>query len=93
MPNLRLIPVVVFAAVCLLAIKTIGFIAVGEQPVSSAWNPQSEIWNRITGNTFHEDDMIVTGTTPGTTPPRRRVSPWPPCRPWVRRRTAATRSR
>lgn len=68
MPNLRLIPVVIFAAVCLLAIKTIGFIAVGDQPVTSAWNPQAEIWNRITGNSFHEDDMIVTGTTPGTTP-------------------------
>ena len=68
MPNLRLIPVVIFAAVCLLAIKTIGFIAVGEQPATSAWNPQSEIWNRITGNILHEDDMIVTGTTPGTTP-------------------------
>ena len=67
MPNLRLIPVVVFAAVCLLAIKTVGFIAVGSAPAASAWNLQTEIWKRIAGGA-HSDDLIITGATPEAKP-------------------------
>ena len=68
MPNLRLIPVVIFAAICLLAIKTIGFVAVGSAPPSSAWSLESEIWKRIAGR-GSDDDLIITGATPEAKPP------------------------
>ena len=68
MPNLRLIPVVIFAAVCLLAIKTIGFVAVGSAPPASAWSLESEIWKRIAGK-GSDDDLIITGATPEAKPP------------------------
>jgi flagellar motility protein MotE (MotC chaperone) len=66
MPNLRLIPVVVFAATCLLAIKTIGFVAVGE-PRSSDLNAERELWKRIAGGAA-ADDLIITGASPEPKP-------------------------
>jgi flagellar motility protein MotE (MotC chaperone) len=68
MLNLRLIPVVVFAAVCLLAIKTIGFMSVGNAPPSGAWTLEREVWKRIAGG-LGENDLIITGATPEAKPP------------------------
>ena len=67
MPNIRLIPVVVFAATCLLAIKTIGFIAVG-QPAANPGSAEKQIWQRIAGAAPGEDDLLITGATPEAKP-------------------------
>lgn len=67
MPNLRLIPVVVFAATCLLAIKTIGFIAIG-QPAANSWNIEDQIWQRLAGASPGDDDVLITGATPEAKP-------------------------
>jgi flagellar motility protein MotE (MotC chaperone) len=66
MRNLRLIPVVVFAATCLLAIKTIGFVAVGE-PRTADWSAEKELWKRIAGGA-PADDLIITGAPPDAKP-------------------------
>lgn len=66
MPNIRLIPVVVFAATCLLAIKTVGFIAVGT-PKASDWSLEKELWNRVAGGP-PADDLIITGAAPEAKP-------------------------
>lgn len=67
MPNLRLVPVVIFAASCLLAIKAIGFLVGG--PVQSTWNLETEVWQRLAGGAADPDDLLVTGTTPAARPP------------------------
>jgi flagellar motility protein MotE (MotC chaperone) len=76
MPNLRLIPVVIFAALALLAIKTLGFVAsVG--PVQNSWNLETEVRKRVAGIKFGEADPIVTGATPETKPPEPAKAPPP----------------
>ena len=67
MPNLRLIPVVVFAALCLLAIKTVGFMGPGTQAASDA-NLSREVWRRVAARTLGHDDILVTGATPEPKP-------------------------
>jgi flagellar motility protein MotE (MotC chaperone) len=64
MPNLRLIPVVLFAAICLLGIKTVGF--VGGAPAASEAN-QGDIWRRIAARALNADD-VITGATPEAKP-------------------------
>jgi len=61
MPNLRLIPVVIFATLSLLAIKTIGFLGEGTA-VKQQQTLQTQIWNKLSGRI--EADPIVTGATP-----------------------------
>jgi flagellar motility protein MotE (MotC chaperone) len=68
MPNIRLIPVVVFAAICLLAIKTVGFIGAGA-PAHSARSTETGIWERVAGGKPRGDDMLITGATPEAKPP------------------------
>lgn len=65
MPNLRLIPVVLFATVCLLAIKTIGFVG-SKGPTESTWNLEREIWQRVAGGPMSDADPVITGATPET---------------------------
>ena len=67
MPNLRLIPIVIFAAICLLAIKTVGFVGAGATTQSAA-NPSNDIWRRIASRTLNADDALVTGATPEAKP-------------------------
>jgi len=69
MPNLRLIPVVVFAALCLLAIKTIGFVVVSDAPAQSGWSLETEILSRIAGKAPQGADPVVTGSTPAAKQP------------------------
>lgn len=69
MPNIRLIPVVVFAAICLLAIKTIGFVAGGPMPVSNASSVERQLWKRLANGTIHDDEVLITGATPEAKPP------------------------
>ncbi|MEX0590661.1 MAG: hypothetical protein WD207_06200, partial [Xanthobacteraceae bacterium] len=61
--------VVVFAAICLLGIKTVGFMGNGSAPASSAWSLETEIWKRIAGGNLGADDVLITGATPETKPP------------------------
>ncbi len=61
MPNIRLIPVVIFAATCLLAIKTIGFMAPAPAPVKTTWNVEAALLERIA---TAGADPVITGTTP-----------------------------
>jgi flagellar motility protein MotE (MotC chaperone) len=63
MLNLRLIPVVVFAAACLLALKATGFVTVGSAQKAKSWSLSGEIWSRIAGGA-KSDDLIITGATP-----------------------------
>lgn len=65
MSSLRLIPVVVFAATSLLAIKAISFVAVG--PVQSTWQIEGEVRKRVAGVPAGVDP-IVTGATPEAKP-------------------------
>lgn len=67
MLNLRLIPVVVFAAACLLAIKTMGFIATSGAQQAQSWSLHGEFWKRVAGRPT-SDDLIVTGATPEKKP-------------------------
>ena len=76
MPNLRLIPVVMFAALCLLAIKTAGFMGTGNGPASAAWNFEREIWKRVAGGSSRDHDVLITGATPEAKPPP--AAPPPP---------------
>ena len=76
MPNIRLIPVVVFAATCLLAIKTIGFIAVGE-PAADLWNSENQLWQRLVGAPLGEDDLLITGATPEAKPGQQPMAALP----------------
>jgi flagellar motility protein MotE (MotC chaperone) len=62
MPTLRLIPTVIFAALALLAIKTLGFMGDLHQPAKQQQTLQTQIWNKISGRI--EADPIVTGATP-----------------------------
>jgi flagellar motility protein MotE (MotC chaperone) len=66
MPNIRLIPVVLFATICLLAIKTVGFVAVGE-PRAYDWTSERDLWRRIAGGST-ADDLIITGAAPEPKP-------------------------
>jgi len=66
MPNIRLIPVVLFATICLLAIKTVGFVAVGE-PRANDWTSERDLWRRIAGGST-ADDLIITGAAPEPKP-------------------------
>jgi flagellar motility protein MotE (MotC chaperone) len=66
MPNLRLIPVVIFAAICLLAVKTVGF--VGGAPSASEANQGGDIWRRIATRALNADDALITGATPEAKP-------------------------
>lgn len=68
MPNLRLIPVVVFAAACLLAIKTIGFMGDGASG-ASAWSLERQLWKQLAGGSMADDEVLITGATPETKPP------------------------
>jgi flagellar motility protein MotE (MotC chaperone) len=68
MSKLRLIPVVVFAALCLLAIKTIGFMGTGNAPQAGAWNLEQEVWKRVAGGA-RGDDLIITGSAPAAKAP------------------------
>ncbi len=61
MPNLRLIPIVIFAALSLLAIKTIGFLGEGA-PAKQQQTLQTQIWNKLAGRI--DADPVVTGATP-----------------------------
>ena len=61
MPSLRLIPIVIFAALSLLAIKTVGFVGEGA-PARQQQTLQAQIWNKLTGRI--EADPVVTGATP-----------------------------
>ena len=63
MPNLRLIPVVVFAAICLLAIKTVGFVGPGA-PAAAQSELSNGIWGWFSGRTLGNDDVLITGATP-----------------------------
>jgi flagellar motility protein MotE (MotC chaperone) len=63
MPNLRLIPVVVFAAICLLAIKTVGFVGPGA-PAAAQSDSSNGIWGWFSGRTLGNDDVLITGATP-----------------------------
>jgi flagellar motility protein MotE (MotC chaperone) len=65
--KLRLIPVVVFAALCLLAIKTIGFMGTGNGQHAGSWNLETEIWKRVAGGASG-DDLIITGAAPAPKP-------------------------
>jgi flagellar motility protein MotE (MotC chaperone) len=65
MPNLRLIPVVMFAALCLLAIKTIGFMGDGRSS-ESQWALQGQGWKRLVGGSVADGD--ITGATPEAKP-------------------------
>jgi flagellar motility protein MotE (MotC chaperone) len=67
MPNLRLIPVVVFAAICLLAIKTVGFVAVGG-PAASEAGTGGQTWRRIAARALNADEVLITGATPEAKP-------------------------
>lgn len=67
MSKLRLIPVVVFAALCLLAIKTIGFMGTGNGQQAVSWNLETEIWKRVAGGASG-DDLIITGAAPAPKP-------------------------
>lgn len=61
MPNLRLIPIVIFATLALLAIKTVGFLGEGA-PAKQQQTLQTQIWNKLTGRI--DADPVVTGATP-----------------------------
>jgi flagellar motility protein MotE (MotC chaperone) len=63
MPNLRLIPVVVFAALCLLTIKTLGFIGPGAQDANSGG-----IASWLDRRTLNRDDVLITGANPEPKP-------------------------
>jgi flagellar motility protein MotE (MotC chaperone) len=63
MGNLRLIPVVIFAAICLLAIKTAGFVTVTGAQKAQSWSLTGEFWRRVAGSA-NSDDLIITGATP-----------------------------
>ena len=72
MPNLRLIPVVVFAAMCLLAIKTVGFMGDGDP--AAPGGDQNEIWKQLAGSAL-DDDLLITGATPETKPEAAKQRP------------------
>jgi flagellar motility protein MotE (MotC chaperone) len=74
MPNIRLIPVVVFAAICLLAIKTVGFIGDGA-PAHSARSTETGIWERVAGGKPRGDEVLITGATPEAKPPPAPQAP------------------
>jgi flagellar motility protein MotE (MotC chaperone) len=74
MPNLRLIPVVVFAAICLLAIKTVGFVGGGAPAVSEA-STGGQTWRRIAARALNADDVLITGATPETKPAAPQQQP------------------
>ena len=67
MPNLRLIPVVLFAAICLLAIKTVGFVG-GGAPAASEANTSGQTWRRIAARALNADEVLFTGATPEAKP-------------------------
>jgi flagellar motility protein MotE (MotC chaperone) len=62
MPSLRLIPIVIFAAISLLAIKTLGFMGDLNQPAKAQQTLQTQIWHKLSGRI--DADPIVTGATP-----------------------------
>lgn len=64
MPNIRLIPVVIFAAMSLLAIKTLGFMAPAPAPVQTTWNVEAKILEGLAGSPPAGVDPVVTGATP-----------------------------
>jgi flagellar motility protein MotE (MotC chaperone) len=76
MPNLRLIPVVVFAAFCLLAIKTIGFVTGGPLPASNVSSVERELWKRLAGGVI-QDEVLITGATPEAKPPAQPMAALP----------------
>jgi flagellar motility protein MotE (MotC chaperone) len=62
MPNLRLIPIVIFAAVSLLAIKTLGFMGDMQAPAKQQQTLQTQIWHKLSGRP--DADPVITGATP-----------------------------
>lgn len=73
MPNLRLIPVVVFAAVCLLAIKTIDL--AGDGRPAAPGGDRYGIWKQLTGGALDQDDLLITGATPEAKPEAEQKKP------------------
>lgn len=67
MGNLRLIPIVIFAATCLLALKTIGFIY-GDATKSQQRGVGTELLSLLSGGTSIDVDPIVTGASPEAKP-------------------------
>lgn len=74
MPNLRLIPVVLFAAICLLAIKTVGFVG-GGAPAASEANTSGQTWRRIAARALNADEVLFTGATPEAKPAAPQQQP------------------
>jgi flagellar motility protein MotE (MotC chaperone) len=73
MPTLRLIPIVLFATICLLAIKTVGFIGSGA-PAQAERSLSGDVWRLVAGKQHVDADRLITGATPEakaapTTPP------------------------
>lgn len=67
MPQLRLIPIVIFAAACLLVLKTAGFFA-GEtrDPFAGLFSGADAVATLASGA---DDDVDITGATPEAKPP------------------------
>lgn len=81
MPNLRLIPIVIFATLSLLAIKTVGFLGEGA-PVKQHQALQKQIWNSIAGRI--DADPVVTGATPEKKEPAQPMAALPKGEPPAR---------
>lgn len=65
MKNLRLIPVVIFASLCLLGLKTHALMNGAPKPEGGLSLWEQPFWKYFSGTIAHEDDDIVTGATPG----------------------------
>ncbi|MCC6946282.1 MAG: flagellar protein FlbB [Bradyrhizobiaceae bacterium] len=67
MGSLRLIPIVIFAATCLLALKTAGFMY-GDAPKSQQRDIGTELLSLLPGRAPVDADPIVTGAAPEKKP-------------------------
>ncbi len=64
MPELRLIPVVIFAMVSLFGLKTYGFVHGEQRPEAGYSLGEQPFWKMFAGKVATDDDDIVTGATP-----------------------------
>lgn len=64
MPNLRLVPVVIFACLCLFGLKVHALMYGEVRPESGYTLSEQPFWKYFAGTTAHEDDDIITGATP-----------------------------
>jgi hypothetical protein len=62
--NLRLVPVVIFAMVCLFGLKTYGLMYGEVRPDEGYSIAEQPFWKIFAGTSAPDDDDIITGATP-----------------------------